>query len=177
MHPDLDLLVVAGRSLRKDDYAAVLDLCSLAFEEDYEPYLQTFDDPVHVLGTINGKLVSHALWITRWLEVEDGPLLRTAYVEGVATDAQFRGRGYATAVMQRLMAEIQDYDIGGLSPADTTLYSRLGWEFWQGPLFTRVKNGWQPDPEERVMILRLPATPDLDLHLPLSIEWREEEVW
>jgi hypothetical protein len=32
-------------------------------------------------------------------------------------------------------------------------------------------------PDERVMILSLPQTPSLDLDLPLSVEWREGEVW
>jgi aminoglycoside 2'-N-acetyltransferase I len=126
---------------------------------------------------LGAQLISHALWITRRLQINAGPILRTAYVEAVATDEKFRGRGFATAIMQRLAEEIQDYEIGGLSPADTTLYARLGWEFWQGPLFTRAKDGLVPNPGEAVMILRLPNTPDIDLYAPLSIEWQKGEVW
>ncbi len=33
-----------------------------------------------------------------------------------------------------------------------------------------------PDDEE-AMIFRLPTTPDLDLTVPISIEWREGEIW
>ena len=80
--------------------------------------------------------------------------------------------------MERLVAEVGDYDIAALSPAETTLYTRLGWEFWQGPLFHRKDGELIPDPDdEAVMILRLPKTPTLDLSLPISIEWREGEVW
>jgi GNAT superfamily N-acetyltransferase len=178
MNDELVLEVVAGDRLTAAERAAVLALCSQAYGEDYEPYLKIFRDPLHVLAWLAGELVSHALWITRWLQIQGGPLLRTAYVEAVATTEAQRGRGFASAVMQHLAAQIGDYDMGALSPADTTLYARLGWEYWQGPLFTRTAAGWQPDPpEERVMILRLPNTPALDLYVPLSVEWREGEVW
>jgi hypothetical protein len=80
--------------------------------------------------------------------------------------------------MKRLAMEIADYEIGALSPAETSLYSHLGWELWQGPLFHRKEGNWLPDPQDEVaMIMRLPKTPALDLTLPLSIEWREGEVW
>ncbi len=178
MDDGLILEVIPGNQLSVVDRAAIVDLCSRAYQEDYEPYMKTFRDPVHLLGWLAGELVSHALWITRWLQIQGGPLWRTAYVEAVATAEACRGRGFASAVMQRLAREIVAFDIGALSPADTTLYARLGWEYWQGPLFTRTAAGWQPDPpDERVMILRLPNTPALDLHAPLSVEWREGEVW
>ena len=104
--------------------------------------------------------------------------MRTAYVEGVATDEHHRSQGFATVVMERLATEIKDFEIGGLSPAETSLYTRLGWEYWRGPLFHRKDNLVIRDPaDEEMMILRLPKTPDLDLTLPISVEWREGEVW
>jgi aminoglycoside 2'-N-acetyltransferase I len=174
---ELKIEVVSGLYLSNSDYEAIVGLCSQAYEEDYRPFLQSFINPVHIMGKLNGRLVCHALWITRWLQVGEQRPMRTAYVEAVATDENFRGHGYATTVMQRLAEKIQDYEIGGLSPAETTLYAQLGWEFWQGSLFTRTKDGGVPNPEEKVMILRLPNTPEIDLCAPLSIEWREEEVW
>jgi len=177
MNEKLVLEIIPKNQLSATDTAAIVDLCSQAYEEDYAPYMQTFVDPVHVLARLDGKLVSHALWITRWLQVGDGPLLRTAYVEGVATAGSFRGLGFATAVMKRLAIEIADFEIGALSPADTSLYTRLGWEFWQGPLFHRKAGRLIPDLDEAVMILRLPKTPNLDLSLPISVEWREGEIW
>ncbi len=163
--------------LNSNDYQAIIDLCSRAYEEDYAPYMEMFDDPVHVLAKLDGKLVSHALWITRWLRIGDQALLRTAYVEGVATELEYRGEGYATRVIKRLHEKIQDYDIGGLSPAETRLYSRLGWEYWQGPLYGRRGDELIHFPDEEAMILRLPNTPEIDLDAPASIEWREGEVW
>lgn len=178
MNSKLLLEIIPKNQLSKADYAATLSLCSQAFGEDYNPYMLTFVDPVHVLARLDGKLVSHALWVTRWMQVGDGPLLRTAYVEGVATADNFRGQGFATAVMERLAKEIAGFKIGALSPADTSLYTRLGWEFWQGPLFHRQNGKLIRDPhDEKVMILRLPETPNLDLSRPISVEWREGEVW
>jgi len=169
--------IIPASLLSAHDYQAVVDLCSRAFDEDYEPYLHTFLDATHLLGKVDGVLVSHALWITRWLQIGDAPLLKTAYVEGVATDENHRGRGYATVLMEHLVHEIQDYDIGGLCPADTNLYARLGWEFWQGLLFHRKDEQLILDPEEELMILRLPKTLEIDTHQPISIEWRAGEVW
>jgi len=177
MAPELALDVQPRGSLSSGDSSAIADLCSQAFEEDYAPYLEAFVDPVHVLAKRGGKLVSHALWITRWLQIGDSPLLRTAYVEGVATDEAARGRGYASTVMAHLAEAIVDYDIGGLSPAETTLYARLGWNYLQGLLYARTETGLIPQPGEGAMILRLPNTPEINLHAPASIEWRQGEVW
>jgi aminoglycoside 2'-N-acetyltransferase I len=174
----LELEIIPKAQLSSLRYKAIIDLCSRAYEEDYAPFMAAFDDAVHVLARLDGVLVSHALWITRWLQIGAGPLLRTAYVEGVATKEKFRRRRFAAAVMERLAEEVSNFDIAALSPADTNLYVHLGWEYWQGPLFHRKNGKLVPDPEdEAVMILRLPKTPELDLLLPISIEWREGEVW
>ena len=95
----------------------------------------------------------------------------------VATEPQFQRRGFTIAVMCRLASAIRDFDLGGLCPAEPMLYTKLGWVFWQGPLFIRTPDGSLSTPEEQIMILRLPRTPPLDLALPLSAEWREGELW
>jgi len=46
------------------------------------------------------------MWVTRWLQPGDGSSLRTAYVEMVATDPGYQGRGFATKIIRRLMEEI-----------------------------------------------------------------------
>ena len=117
----------------------------------------------------------------------DGPLLRTAYVELVATAEGFRNRGIGARIMARLAkrAAREGYDLAALCPADTGLYGHLGWEYWQGPLFIRpekreamVPATLIPTPEERVMILRLPGTPFLDVTQSLSADWRAGgELW
>jgi aminoglycoside 2'-N-acetyltransferase I len=171
------LTIVEGRNLSGADRAAVIDLCSRAFELDFAPLLNTFNEPTHVLAKIDGVLVSHALWVTRWLQPGTDPLLRTAFIEAVATDPAYRGRGFATHVMQTLQATIADYDLAGLSTGSPGFYARLGWQDWRGPLFVRTEVGPLATPDDMVMVLRLPRTPPLDLDGPLSAEWRVGELW
>lgn len=169
--------VKEGDTLTQHEIKEIVDLCSRAYEEPFAPYLESFKNPVHVLGKLGDVLVSHALWITRWLQIEGSLPMRTAYVEAVATEEAQRGKGYASTVMTCLADQIQDYAIAALSPAETTLYSRLGWEFWQGPLYIRKEGQWLLVPDEAAMILRTENSPELDTHAPISIEWREGEVW
>ena len=180
MDENLRLEVLHADQLTSQKLAEIHALCNRAYavyEVDLEPLFQTFTDTTHVLGWWGSALASHAMWVTRWLQPSDQPPLRTAYVEMVATEPEFQGRGFATAVMRQLASGIQDFQLGGLSPAEPMLYERLGWVFWQGPLFIRARDGLLPTPEGSVMILRLPKTPPLDLTLPLSAEWREGELW
>ena len=117
------------------------------------------------------------MWLTRWLQPGDSQPLRTAYVELVATTPEVQRRGYASSLLERFPSEVPDFDLAALSPATATLYARLGWEFWRGPLAVRTERGLVPTPEDQVMILRLPTTPVLDRNGPLSVEWRPGEVW
>jgi GNAT superfamily N-acetyltransferase len=174
----LSLQVIKGENLSEHEYSEILTLCSGAYERDYSPFLKSFNNAIHVLGRIHDKLVSHALWVTRWLQNGKIPPWRTAYVEAVATDERCRRQGYASAVMSRLAGEIKDYDIGGLSTGLCSFYSRLGWQLWRGTLFIRTADGEIATPEEKgVMVLALPKTPPLDLDTPLSAEWRKGELW
>ncbi|MBP7689990.1 MAG: GNAT family N-acetyltransferase [Thermoflexales bacterium] len=171
------LTVVESRNLPNSDRAAVIDLCSRAFETDFAPLFNTFHEPTHVLAKLDGVLVSHALWVTRWLQAGRGPLLRTAFVEAVATDPAYQGQGYATQVMRTLHTAMINYDLAGLSTGSPGFYARLGWQSWRGPLFVRTEVGLLATPTDSVMILSLPHTPPLDLDGPLSAEWRVGELW
>jgi aminoglycoside 2'-N-acetyltransferase I len=160
--------------IRKD----IVSLCNRAYEQDMQPILETFVDATHVLGYHNDLLVCHALWVTRYLQAGTNPMMRTAYVEAVATEAKYRSRGFASAVMKHLVGEVQEYDLAALSPFRVEYYRRLGWELWQGPLFIRTKDNLVPSlDEEEVMIFRLPKTPLLDSAASLSAEWRKGELW
>lgn len=177
MDERLRLVVVPGSELLPRQRAQVLALCSCAFQCDYSLIYRSFQDPVHVLGCIGDAVVSQALWVTRWLRTTTSPLLRTAFVEAVATDPAHQGRGYATAVMRTLQASIRGYDLAALSTGMPGFYERLGWRLWRGPLFIRTDGDLLATPGETVMILCLPTTPPLDLNDPLSAEWREGELW
>jgi aminoglycoside 2'-N-acetyltransferase I len=173
----LHIEVAGSESLSPATYAAVIALCNEAYEEELAQLFATFISPVHVLAYLGDTLVSHAMSVTRWLQPGTLPLLRTAYVEMVATAPAHQGRGFGTAVMQRLAAEIQDFDLGGLSTGSHGFYARLGWQSWRGPLFIRTDTGILPVPDDSMMFLRLPKTPALDITAPLSAEWRAGEVW
>ncbi len=117
--------------------------------------------------------------VDRTLRLASGVLLRTAYVELVATHPTHQRLGYATVIMRALVPLIGDFDIAALSPAIPEFDARLGWEQWRDPLSVRTATGEEPsDPEEAVMILRLPRTAaSLDLTGPLSVEWRPGDAW
>lgn len=173
----LEIRVLPYTELSQHERDELLALCSRAFHCNYDVIYRTFVDPIHVLGTVDGVLACHALWITRWLQTSTSPLLRTAFVEAVATEPAWQGRGYATQLMRRLQAAIGAFDLGALSTGIPGFYRRLGWETWHGPLFIRTNGDLLATPEDTVMILRLPRTPSLDLGEPLSAEWREGELW
>ena len=120
---------------------------------------------------------SHACWLARRLQPGTHRPLRTAYVEAVATDPYHQRKGYATVVMRRLATAISGYELGALSPATASLYERLGWRKWRGALSIRTDTGPFATPEEEVMVLRLPGSPQLYLDGPLSAEWRQGELW
>lgn len=155
----------------------ILSLCSAAYEEDFRPYLELLPNPVHLLAHRSSAFVSHAAWVTRWLQADEGQILRAAYVEAVATAPEYQRQGFASAVMRHLVTLINNFDVGALSPFDVGFYGRLGWQLWRGPLAVRTEEGVLPTPEEEVMVYRLPRTPALDLDSLLTVEWREGEVW
>ena len=185
--PSYHLHVIESGLLGEVDRAEIVRLCHEAYGEDVSHLFAAYTADTHVLAWVGDKLVGHGMIVTRWLQAGDGPLLRTAYVELVATAANYRNRGIGAAMMRKLaqVAARQGYDLAALCPADTGLYDHLGWEYWQGPLFIRPDKEPITDtelliatPEERVMILTLPGTLPLDSTQPLSAEWRDGgELW
>lgn len=170
--------LVSSRLISGRVREAILSLCNRAYQENMESLFETFAAESHILGYHDDILVSHALWVTRYLQAGTNPIMRTAYIEAVATDPNFRNRGFAASIMKQLIGEIQDYELAALSPFRVEYYERLGWELWHGPLFIRRNEQLLTSPaDEQVMIFRLPRTPALDLDAPLSVEWRPGEVW
>jgi len=107
---NLKLEVVRADQLAPEPLAAIHALCQRAYQEDVEPFFRTFTEATHVIGWLGTTLVSHAMWVTRWLQPGDNPQLQTAYVEMVATEPQYQRRGFATAVMRRLASAITDFE-------------------------------------------------------------------
>jgi len=179
----LHLEVVAVDALNHGTRAEIIDLCELAYGEDLTRLFEELPGSVHVLARDEqGVLVSHAEWVTRWLQPAGHPVLRTAYVEAVATAPEQQGRGYATAVLRHvgeILAAEPAWELGALSPSEPAFYARLGWELWRGPLAIRRGKSIEPTPPGgQVMILRLPRTPaTLVTTSLLTAEWRVGELW
>ena len=173
------------RTIRTSDLAeetrsAIVRLCIDAHHEKDFQNLFSYLPPesLHVLAFLGDQLVGHAVVTTRWLQVGDSPLLRTAYVDAVATSPEYQGRGVGRAGMRHLVSVVADYDIACLETEHRAFYEHLGWEEWRGPLAGRSDEGMIPTPDQRgIMILRLPGTPALDPDALLTIEAQPARIW
>jgi GNAT superfamily N-acetyltransferase len=171
------LLIHTSRTADLDQSSrrAVIQLCLDAHQEPDFENLFTYlpPDGLHVMGFVDGRLVSHAVYTTRWMRQEDHPLLKTAWIDAVSTAPDVQRRGYGSAIMRHLAQVITpDYAIAGLQTDDKLhFYAQVGWELWRGALAGRHENGdLVPTPEQTgVMILRLPGTPPLKLDGSLTM--------
>lgn len=175
--PD-ELVLLVQRTAELDDAArqAVIRVCLDAHREpDFENLFRYLPpDGLHILGYLDERLVSHAVATTRWLKPAEYSILKSAWVDAVATLPEMQGRGYGSAIMRYLAAAVgADYEIAGLHTDDKIhFYGQLGWELWRGALAGRGENGdliFTPE-QEGIMILRLPRTPSLNLDGLLTIE-------
>jgi aminoglycoside 2'-N-acetyltransferase I len=93
--------------------AAIIQVCIAAHQEADFQHLFSYIPAGgrHFLAYHGAALVSHAVVTTRWLQPAGQPLLKTAYVDTVATLPTYQGQGYGTAVMQHLAQNIADYEI------------------------------------------------------------------
>jgi GNAT superfamily N-acetyltransferase len=156
----------------------ILTLCAEAYDEDLSAYLDWIGPGLHLVLHDGDGLASHLMLVERQLQPQGCPLLRTGYVELVATSPTRQGRGYASALLRAAAEELERFELGALSPSDAAFYERLGWERWRGPLAVRTATGLEATPDEEVMIRRTQHSPELlDLSWPLSVEWRPGEVW
>ncbi len=159
--------------------ATIVELCTAAHQADFSHlfyYLPA--DGLHFIAYFDEEIVSHAVVTTRWLQPEWRPLLRTAYVDTVATLPGFQGRGYGTSVMRELAANISAYEIACLTADRRDFFERLGWQRWRGPRAGRSGSELIPTPAQlNVMILRLPKTPPLDLDRLLTIDTQAGRIW
>ena len=76
------------------------------------------------------RIISHAAIYPRFVNTVDGLELKVGCIGGVATHPEYRGRGYATAVMNDCIRKMEqeDYDISILWTDSPGFYRRLGWE-------------------------------------------------
>ena len=178
---DLEIKIRRTAELGDTARAEVVRLCIDAHQEPDFEHLFSYLPPegLHMLARSGHELVGHAVVTNRWLQPEGLPLLRTAYVDAVATAPAAQGRGVGTVVMRHLAEAVGvDFDIACLETERVSFYERLGWEEWRGPLAGRSDDGLIPTPDQKgIMILRLPGTPELDRNALLTIESHPARIW
>lgn len=160
--------------------AAIIAVCIAAHQEEDFKHLFSYipSGGRHFLAYREAELVSHAVVTTRWLQPEGGPMLKTAYVDAVATLPAYQGQGFGSAVMRHLAQNLADYEIACLETERPGFYECLGWEAWRGALAGQGEQGLVTTPEQTgIMILRLQRTPALNLDGMLTIESQGMRVW
>lgn len=178
MKTKITLKTCLTQDISEMERAPIVTLCTEAHQVDFGP-LFTFlpPDGLHVLAYDARRLVGHAVVTTRWLQPGNLPLLKTAYVDAVATDPGYQRQGIGSAVMRHLAATISEYEIACLETDRVSFYARVGWEEWRGPLAGRKETELIPTPDQKgIMILSLPNTPPLDLGSSLTIEY-DGRIW
>lgn len=164
--------------------AAVLD-AALALLEGVFPGELEPEDWDHALGGMHalvwedGELIAHGSVIQRPL-LHGERSLRAGYVEGVGVRADRRRRGHGETVMRALGEVIRRaYDLGALGSTDEAvpLYTKLGWQRWEGRLYVLAPEGRRRTAEEEGGVYVLPLAAELDLGADLTCDWRNGDVW
>ena len=166
------------KDLSETERSAIVRLCTEAHQVDFGALFSFLPpDGLHVLAYAEGQLVGHAVVTTRWLQPDNLPLLKTAYVDAVATAPAYQRQGIGGAVMRHLASVIQDYELACLETERVSFYAQLGWEEWRGPLAGRKETELIPTPDQKgIMILRLIHTPPLDQLGSLTVQY-DGRIW
>ena len=179
---ETSIRVVASADLSSSDWSTLTDLCVAAFNEPWDDYWESIGPGVHVIAEDARRgIVAHAAIVDRLLYPGDATL-RAGYVEAVAVWPELQRNGLGTDVMEVIDAMIDEsYELGALGTGSHGFYRRLGWVVWQGQTWIRERDGSlqrSPDEDGGIMIRLTAATPkDLDLTLPIAVDWRLGEVW
>lgn len=181
----VDVLVLPTAEVPTDLLAASRRLMAVAFGDDPD---EAFDDDdwdhalggVHVLLVDEGTVLTHAAVVERLLRAGDR-VVRTGYVEAVATRPERQGEGLGSRTMERIGTLIrQRFELGALGTGRWSFYERLGWERWRGPTFVRTVDGTlrrTEDDDDGVMVLRTGASAGLDLTGSLTCDERIGDDW
>jgi aminoglycoside 2'-N-acetyltransferase I len=179
---EISIRVVPSAALSTAEWTTLTDLCVSAFNEDWDGYWESIGPGIHVIAEDAERgVVAHAAIVDRLLYPGEASV-RSGYVEAVAVWPDLQRHGHGTRVMEVIDAMIDEgYELGALGTGSHGFYQRLGWETWQGPTWIRERDGHlkrSPSEDGGIMIRRTPATPpDLDLSLPIAVDWRPGEVW
>jgi predicted N-acetyltransferase YhbS len=121
-----------------------------------------------------GRIVSHAALWEREL-IAEGSRLKVGVIIGVATEAPFRRRGHAAALMRDLQQTLHEeqYDIGLLWTGVPDFYRKLGWEtvLPHGHVIELTPTQNRPQPADACRIV--PFTADEHLEGVMALHERE----
>lgn len=134
------------RPLRADETDACLDLWGAAFPHTGRAFFvkyfardETWRPEDTVVCVVDGTIVSGATFVRRTVGLGD-KRLTFGGVANVGTLPEARGKGYSTAVLTRLIAQMDDagMDFSLLGTGITGFYARLGWAEWMRPYIAGV---------------------------------------
>ena len=177
-----DLRTVHTADLADSERNAIRRLLDDAFggrfdDDDWEHTL----GGLHVLLAEDGEIVGHAAVVARRL-LHAGRAIRTGYVEALAVRSDRRRRGLADLAMTEAERVIRRaYDLGALSDGTGIpgFYNRRGWQTWTGPTYALGPDGpvRTADEDGSVLVRPTPTGPPLELHRPITCDWRPGDVW
>ena len=176
------LRIVRSAELTPSEWLVLTNLCVAAFNEPWDTYWEDIGPGVHVLAEDAARgIVGHAAIVDRLLYPGE-TTLRSGYVEAVAVWPDLQAGGIGTEVMTAIDRLIDDrYELGALGTGRHSFYARLGWVVWQGPTWIRNRDGAlerSVSEDGDIMVRATPRTPpDLDVTLPIAVDWRPGEVW
>ena len=161
----LKLLITPTTLLDTSERAAIVALCTASFEQDFASLFDLVPPTTtHIRAFLDDRLVGHACWAPRPLQIGAGPILTAAYVDAVATDRTRQGRGIGSAVLTRFAEETSTAPLRALSTERVSFYTRLGWQHWRGRVAVRTADGLLDTPDDTLLILPSAQTPSLDLN-------------
>ncbi|MCS7300893.1 MAG: GNAT family N-acetyltransferase [Fimbriimonadales bacterium] len=177
------------RELRPDEQAACLDLWAQVFTPSRDYFERYFQDALWQprytrVCEVDGRLAAAVQLVRRPVRLANGHTLWMAGVANVATLPDYRGRGYASQLLQDLqrVMDAEDFAFGLLFTGIHDFYGRLGWERLPLPLYEATPTpvdiaGWRfrvAEPDELTHLQRWYAAFYAD-H-PLSVA-RDDAYW
>jgi aminoglycoside 2'-N-acetyltransferase I len=136
---------------------------------------------LHVVAVEGDEVVAHAAVVQRQFVVGGRPV-RTGFVEAVAVDPAWRGRGYAARVLDGAERAIRAaYHFGALSAGGGVegMYLARGWLAWRGATYALRPDGLTrtPEDDDSVYVLPVSARVPVDVTGELICDWRDGDVW
>ncbi|MCS6918413.1 MAG: GNAT family N-acetyltransferase [Fimbriimonadales bacterium] len=177
------------RDLRPEEQAECLDLWAQVFSPSHDYFERYFQDPLWQpcytrVCEVDGKLAAAMQLVRRPVRLADGQTLWMAGIANVATLPEYRGRGYASQLLQDLhrVMDSEDFAFGLLFTGIHDFYGRHGWERLPLPLYQATPapfdlSGWRfriAEPDDLAQVQRWYDAFYAD-H-PLSVQ-RDDAYW